>query len=654
MPTIELSGLEWTLVGWRPFTWKLAKNVEAGWRMPFDLGPYPASVPGTVQRALFEAGVIPDWSVGLNSRDCEWVEHRHWDFTTVLSPGLIPEGEQVILDAQGLDYSGWILVDCVKVAQFEGALLPHRFDLTDPLSDGKAHQLSIIFNEAPQEQGQIGYTSLSRFFKPRYNYSWDWTPRLVPVGVTDALTIRTGVSAAYSLDRITASLAEDNRTGTLRVVVRNDFPIDEPLQLVVMLRDADHVVGKASVPLGGGAASVGLGKLNVVAWWPNGHGDQKLYEASVQAVTHDGETLWSETLSVGFKRVEWLPSAGARKDAEPWICSVNGKPVFLQGVNWVPPRTLYPDATEEEYRRLIGLYKDMGCTIVRVWGGAILERRVFYDLCDRAGILVWQEFPLSSSGVENCPPDGPRAIEGLKQIAASHIRRRARHVSLLLWCGGNELTWGGSGEKQGIKPVDYSHPCIAALRDVVQQEDPGRRFIPTSSSGPKFSGDAADFGKGLHHDVHGPWGMGGFADIEAWRQYWAGDDALFRSEVGMPGAADADLILRYAGKGPVWPPLGEYWMHTAAWWSQWDRYEKDLGDLGAEEGLRAYVERTQRHQAEAYAIAARACKDRFPRCGGFIIWMGHDCFPCPANNSVIDFDRNPKPAYYALKDVFRS
>ena len=53
-------------------------------------------------------------------------------------------------------------------------------------------------------------------------------------------------------------------------------------------------------------------------------------------------------------------------------------------------------------------------------------------------------------------------------------------------------------------------------------------------------------------------------------------------------------------------------------------------------------------------IAAAACKNRFPRCGGFLVWMGHDAFPCPANNAFIDFDRNPKPAYFALKKVFRN
>ena len=223
-----------------------------------------------------------------------------------------------------------------------------------------------------------------------------------------------------------------------------------------------------------------------------------------------------------------------------------------------------------------------------------------------------------------------------------------------MWGGGNELTWGGHTTKEGIKPLDYSHPCIAAMRDVVLREDPQTRFVATSPAGPRFSVDPAapEFGQGLHHDVHGPWGLGSFKDLDAWRAHWAAQDALLHSEVGMPGAASLEHIRRYAGEALSWPPQGPYWMHVAAWWTQWDRYASTLEDLPPDDGLAKYVELTQTVQAEAYAVAAQSAKGRFPQCGGFIIWMGHDCFPCPANNSVIDFDRQPKPAYFALKDVF--
>jgi beta-mannosidase len=92
-------------------------------------------------------------------------------------------------------------------------------------------------------------------------------------------------------------------------------------------------------------------------------------------------------------------------------------------------------------------------------------------------------------------------------------------------------------------------------------------------------------------------------------------------------------------------------MHTNGWWIQWPDYLNEGGDPS---NLDMYVEWSQARQAKALAYAARACKNRFPRCGGFIIWMGHDCYPCPVNTAVVDFLGRPKPAAIALGEVFRS
>ncbi len=643
----DLAKLEWKMEGWRPFWWKLARPTGT---LP-EIGPVEASVPGSVQESLRRAGLLPDWNAGVNSRACEWVEHYHWIFETTVPAGWIGAGESARLLAEGLDYSGWVLVDGGEIGRFEGALIPQCFDLGGLLSDGREHTVTLIFEEPPREQGQIGYTSRSVFFKPRYTYSWDWTPRIVPVGVWDALTVETGPACQLRLGRIQSVLADDLRTGSVRVNVE----CMARMRMKLSILDAGEVLAEGEVPCEIGMNSLWLDELTVEPWWPNGEGAQKLYAVRLEAAGDAGTPLWVEERLIGFKRVEWKACEGAPEGAEPWICVVNGRPIFLQGVNWVPPRTCYHDSTVEEYERLVSLYRDMGCNLFRVWGGGILEKEVFYRLCDMQGILVWQEFPLSSSGVENYPPVAPETVALLSRIARTYIDRRAHHASLLLWCGGNELT----ERTPEAAPVSCAHPCMAALKALVEAEDPEHRFIPTSPSGPQFYAHPQNYGKGIHHDIHGPWGMGsvnggGFKDMEAWRTYWEGDDSLFRSEVGMPGASSWELVERFSDGKKVYPPEGDYWLHTAAWWTQWDRFKRHLRHLEGEAGLRAYIEITQQQQAEAYAIAAEACKKRFPRCGGFIVWMGHDCFPCPANNSVIDFLRVPKPAYFALQAVFKT
>jgi len=349
--------------------------------------------------------------------------------------------------------------------------------------------------------------------------------------------------------------------------------------------------------------------LNVEPWQPNGLGNQPLYQLSVKLVGAAGQTLDVEERRLGFKRVQWLPCEGAPPQADPWILAVNGQPVFMQGFNWTPILPNFADVPESKYRGLLTSYREMGCNILRVWGGAFLEKECFYDICDELGLLVWQEFPLSSSGVDNWPPEDETSLRQMAGIARSYIERRQHHVSLLCWCGGNELQGALDGDKEGIgKPVDLSHPLIARLAEVVRAEDPARRFLPTSSSGPRFSADAREFGKGVHWDVHGPWKPEG--SLADWREYWENMDALMNSEVGAPGASSADLIERYSGGLPLTP--GTYdnplWRRTL-WWIEWPQFVREFSRQP--ENLQEFVEWSQQRQAEALDIVASSRKARF-------------------------------------------
>ena len=655
----DLSHCRWELTGWRPLIWKYARVPETTFWVEPEFGPMDGSLPGSVQENLRRAGILPDWHDGLNSRAVEWVEHRHWMFETEL-----PEmTEAPVFVAESLDYAGWVLVNRRIAGTFRGPHRPVEIDLASAWGEEAGpRRLAIVFGTPPEVHGQVGYTSETRELKPRFNYSWDWCPRFVPSGAKGALTLVPRKEHAVRLIGVRTELEADLQTA--RVMVRMDLP--ERCEVMVSL-ERQRPAGPAG-PTGGdvivsrtwegsksGVVEFVFDVEGPELWWPNGTGAQALYDLKVEVRDATAAVVRSFERAVGFKRVEWRACEGAPADARPWICVVNGRPIFLQGVNWTPARMAYQDVTREEIESLVGLYRDMGCNLLRVWGGASLEAEDFYDACDRAGMLVWQEFPLSSSGLDSVPPREADVIEELREVARHFVRARQHHASLLMWCGGNELQEGyEDGDWSKRHPCDESHPCLAAFAEVVAQEDPGRRYLPTSPSGPSFLGKRENFGKGVHHHVHGPWGLGDFKDMDDWRDYWSKDDALFRSEVGVPGCGDLELLRKNADGQPLWPLDTPLWRHAANWWTQEQRLAAKFADLPAEEALAAYVDYTRHEQADGLAIAARACKERFPRCGGFIVWMGHDCFPCPSNTSVIDFAGKPKPAWAALREVFQS
>lgn len=142
--------------------------------------------------------------------------------------------------------------------------------------------------------------------------------------------------------------------------------------------------------------------------------------------------------------------------------------------------------------------------------------------------------------------------------------------------------------------------------------------------------------------------------MQEWEEYWLADDALFRAETGAPGACSADIIRQYAGGYDPMPvsETNPVWRRPLTWWVEVDAFK---GEFGREpDTLEEYVHWSQARQAEALRIAVKACKDRFPRCGGILLWCGHDCYPCSANTSIIDFHGNPKPAALTLQAIWKS
>lgn len=642
----DLASLNWTLSGWTPHLWRLLRTLEIGVVSSAEIQPIPAVVPGSVQIALRNAGLLPDWNLPEVSRECEWVENRHWIYEAALPDDWLSANQTFRLCCDGLDYSGWVLLNGAEIGTFRGTHIPCVFELTSHLKES-GNRLQIVFDLPPRWLGQFGYTSEVREWKTRFNYAWDWVPRIVQLGIWDSIRIEAVQGSEIAELRCTADADLASGTGTLRISGRATGAQTDRIRLALLQGESVIREEEASV-LSFNSLGASWKGLPVALWNPNGEGEQPLYTLNVSLCNGDGAEQDSATRRVGFRHIIWESCEGAPEGADPWICVVNGKPVFLQGVNCPPMLPNYADTTAEAYRKRLELYKDLGVNTLRVNGCGFLEKEVFYDICDELGLMIWQDVPLSSSGIDNVPPDDALSIAGVGEILRSFISRRQHHAALLLWCGGNELH-ARSPEGYGV-PMTTRHPLIKRLDEIVKERDPARRFLPTTATGPRFNADAKDFGKGLHWNTHGPWKMWG--SMEEWEAYWLADDSLFRAESGAPGACDAEIIRQYAGDYDPLPvsEANPVWRRPLTWWVEAEAFS---GEFGREpESLEEYVGWSQARQAEALRIAVSACKERFPRCGGILLWCGHDCYPCSANTSIIDFHGNPKPAALALQAVW--
>lgn len=206
---------------------------------------------------------------------------------------------------------------------------------------------------------------------------------------------------------------------------------------------------------------------NISLWYPNGMGKQKLYNVEV-SIGRGGLLLDKLAFNTGIRIIEQFESEG-RKYRQRWNkywFSVNGNRMFLKGMNWTPLDYLYNTAPKE-YDWALEQAKNCGIQLLRVWsGGGMPEEDYFYDLCDRLGIMVWQDSFIANQTVLNWDE---RTLEN--QVCYNLFRIR-NHPSLAVHCGGNEFSCycaGNSAQmfviKRNIEDLDPSRPFYRATPD---------------------------------------------------------------------------------------------------------------------------------------------------------------------------------------------
>ncbi|MBB3113707.1 beta-mannosidase [Paenibacillus phyllosphaerae] len=640
----SLSAMRWELKGFWPWVPVKGTSMEIGSELMGVTDWIPATVPGGVHVDLFRAGLIDNPYRDMASTHCEWVENRWWVYRTVFpAPSLA--GEAIELICQGLDYEALVYWNGQLLGEHRGMYEPAVFDVTDTFSPEETVELLIVLKQAPDEMGQIGKTSETFTQKSRFNYKWDFSTRLVNVGIWDDIALV--ARQRCSIEELSVTTDTEDGLGLVRLLVG--------VKAYGEARDSVSMAVDVTAPDGRIVAStqidIALGEsfrhtLVVEApalWYPSGYGEQPLYTVKIRLEDQaTGALLDSRQLRTGIRKLEYVQNVNSPADALPYTFVVNGRKIYIKGANLTPLDHMYGNVDPARYEWIVRMAKASHMNLLRIWGGGVIEKPYLYELCDEMGILIWQEFIQSSSGIDNEPSKKPAFLELLARNAVSALRERRNHVSLTVWSGGNELMSAPN------VPSTYEDSNLAMLRGLALEHDPGRLFLPTSASGPvQYITEE----RGVSHDVHGHWKY--MNNPDHYRIYGQADH-LFHSEFGVDGLSGPKSIRKFLSpryQQPVSMKQCTVWRHHGEWWDTYDRDTELFGELAT---LESFADCSQWIQAEGLRYILEANRRRKFENSGSIIWQLNEPWPNVSCTNLIDYYNEPKMAYYWVAEAFRS
>jgi len=631
----------WEVSGYYPYMPYMGKDTEkfgasiTGW--------IPAEVPGSVHHDLWRAGWIEDPYYGMNSLACEWVENRWWKYRTYFD--FEPTNQKRhFLHFEGLDYKAHIYLNDTLLGSHEGAFIPITFEVTNQLM-AKQNELIVMFENVPDEHGQGGHASHTQTQKSRFAYKWDFCARMVPIGIWDNVYIKSTGNTRITETWLKPELTDEK--GILNSTISFQQPENVMDELLVckidLYRNKKLVATKTDtcqMKDESGSHKMELIVEQPEIWYPNGLGEQPLYEVVIQ-LWHGHELSDEWRGHTGFRDLTWIQNENAPSDALPYCLQVNGQRVYVKGVNLTPFDMLIGTVSTERYADFIKQIKDANINLVRINGVGLIEKEIFYQLCDQTGILVWQEFIQTSSTEDRVPPTNEVYLNLLAENSISALKAKRNHVSLACWSGGNELT------DSPQVTASFANQNIAFLKNLVDKYDPGRYFIPTSATGPNEFLNIEE--PGFNHDVHGPWNYG---NSEGHYHLYNYSDSLFHGELGVEGMSSLESLKRFLPEQElIVKPVTDspMWRHHGDWWDTYYRDTKVFGDIS---DLPSFIKISQFIQAEGMRYALEANRRRKYQNSGSMIWAYNEPFPNVTNTCLVDYYGAPKMSYYWVRQAY--
>lgn len=637
--------------------WEFAQAGSGIWR--------EATVPGTVHQDLIRYGDLPDPFFGTNEDSIQWVEEEDWEYRTSFI--VTPEQQQrdeVRLLLDGLDTYADVYLNGALVCKSENMFVGHAVSVKDVIRVGENHLyvyfhspirmampqfLSNGFNYPADNDHRAEHLSVFTRKAP-YCYGWDWGIRMVTSGIWRSVRLLfsdVAVVTDYHVQQLSLTDAEACLSQCLELDNVCAYPVEVVLRFEARLEGKPVAETGRKVILKPGANSFDI-PMNIAdpkRWMPNGWGQQTLYdmEASVMC----GETIVAESSRrIGLRTLRVVNEAD--KWGKSFYFEVNGVPMFAKGANYIPQDALPASVSDERYRTLLQDVKEANMNMIRVWGGGIYERDLFYDLADELGILVWQDFQFACTPY----PSDPAFLQNVSREADYQIRRLRNHACLAMWCGNNEIEeslkyWGFQRKftsdiyAEFMEGYDRLFRCLLPHR--VEELDAGRFYLHSSPAHANW-GRPHTWGTGDSHNWGVWYGQKPFESLDT-------DSARFMSEFGFQSFPEMKTIATFANptdysidalvmQAHQKSSIGNELIQT---YMEWDyRLPCTFDDF-------VYVGMVMQGQGIRRGLEAH--RRMRPYCMGTLYWQLNDSWPV-VSWSGIDYYGNWKALHYQARRAF--
>lgn len=646
-------------LGWGPEMAPAVLNRSEGWMK--------GNLPCDIHMPLLENGLITEPLEGENSFACEWTEEKSWWFRKdfILDEECLQQ-DVVELVLESLDAEADIFLNGIHLAHHKSAFYAFEQDVKRTIqsginvllvrvTSGLEHYSEQDINDLKRcvsAEGVHHRGDARRIFvrKPQYGYGWDWGPRVATCGIMKGAFLRGYTKVAIrSVHGATRSIGKDAQVD-FEVEIENlhSFSTHEAiLHLGMSLKGKSIVDKEQEVFLNSGTNFVTFSVTvpNAQLWWPNGIGIAHLYTVSVSAVSEDA-IIDYPSFAFGIRTLE-LDQTRLQDQERMFTFVVNGVNIFCKGGNWIPADSIYARVTDEKYDVLIKEARNANFNMLRIWGGGIYERDIFYEKCDEYGILLWHDFMFSCAMY---PDDQEWFRNEVSKELNYQTRRLRNHASLALFSGNNENTWGfdewwPDSMTDAFKGGAICYNKIAP--HIVRQNCPEIPYWNSSPYGGEHpNGNDAGDRHHWHDCTMNPDMMKRITPEE-----YDKVTAKFVSEYGYIGPCRKSSILQYHGGAPL-DKDGPIWkIHN-------NTFEKETVPAG----IRKHYADPEGLELDEYLLYAGLCQGlmlgysleaiRYKTfCSGSLFWMYNDCWG-EVGWTIIDYYLKRKPSFYAVKRAF--